>query len=117
MQQQANVPVVFTQWEAFVGWLLERTQKLPRRLRFTFVSRIDNLALDVFELLVEARYTRQRAPILRRVNLNLEKLRLLLRLVHDQGHLDRRAFAHAVTKIDEVGRMVGGWLRYADRRR
>ncbi len=112
-----DVPVVFSKWEAFLGWLLDRTQKLPRRLRFTFTTRIDNLALDVFELLVEARYTKERAPMLRRINLNLEKLRLLLRLVRDQGHLDRRAFAHAVTEIDTVGRMVGGWLRYAERGR
>ncbi len=112
-----EVPVVFSHWEAFLGWLLDRTQKLPRRLRFTFTTRIDNLALDVFELLVEARYTKQRGPMLRRINLNLEKLRLLLRLVHDQGHFDRRAFAHAIAEIDTVGRMVGGWLRHVEKRR
>ncbi len=111
----ASVPVVFSEWETFLGWLLDRTQKLPRRLRFTFTTRIDNLALDIFELLIEARYTRQRAPMLRRINLNLEKLRLLLRLVHDQGHLDQRAFGHAVQQIDTVGRMIGGWLRYAEK--
>lgn len=108
----SDVPVVFAHWERFVGWLLPRTQKLPRRMRFTFTSRIDNLALDIYELLVEARYTRARAPILRRVNLSLEKLRLLLRLVHDLGELDRRSFAHAIREIDTVGRMVGGWIRH-----
>ena len=111
-----EVPVVFSHWETFLSWLFDRTQKLPRRLRFTFTTRIDNLALDVFELLVEARYTRERAPMLRRVNLNLEKLRLLLRLIHDQGHLDRKAFAYAMREIDTIGRMVGGWLRHAEKR-
>ena len=111
MATTLDVPVVFARWEALVGWLLGRTAKFPRRVRFTLSNRIDDLALDVFERLIEARYTRARAPILRRVNLDLEKLRLLLRLARDQQHLDRRAFARAVEEIDEVGRMVGGWIR------
>ena len=106
-----DVPTVFVRWEAFVGWLLHRTAKFPRRVRFTLAQRIDNLALDVFERLVEVRYTRARAEPLRRVNLDLEKLRLLLRLCHQQAILDHRAFAHAMDAIDEVGRMVGGWER------
>jgi hypothetical protein len=104
-------PAVFIQWERFLGWLLPRTEKLPKRVAFTFRTRIDNLALDVFELLVEARYERERTPMLRRINLDLEKLRLLLRLVHDQHMLDGKAFAHACGELDATGRMIGGWLR------
>lgn len=107
-----DAPEVFVRWESFVHWLLARTEKLPKRLRFTVTTRVDNLALDVFERLAEARYTRARQPLLSRVNLDLEKLRLLLRLLHDEGHLDHRAFAHACAEIDTAGRMVGGWLRY-----
>ena len=106
-----EIPVVFSRWEVLVGWLLHRTAKFPKRVRFTLAQRIDNLALDVFELLVEARYTRDRAAPLRQINLNLEKMRLLLRLCHQQAVLDHRAFTHATTAIDEVGRMVGGWER------
>ncbi|MFT5685955.1 MAG: hypothetical protein ACI8RZ_006910 [Myxococcota bacterium] len=107
----AEIPVIFGKWEVLVGWLLGRTAKFPRRVRFSLAQRIDVLALSVFEGLIEARYTRERATILRQVNLDLEKLRLLLRLSHTQAFLDHRAFAHAIEGIDEVGRMVGGWLR------
>lgn len=110
-----EAPEVFVRWEAFVRWLLGRTEKLPKRLRFTMITRVDNLALDIFERLAEARYTRVRSPLLVRVNLDLEKLRLLLRLLHDDGHLDHGAFAHACAEIDTVGRMVGGWLKHAER--
>jgi len=111
-----DAPVVFARWEALTGWLLGRTAKFPRRVRFTLSNRIDNLALDIFEALVEARYTRRRAPILRRINLDLEKLRLLLRLARDQQHLDYGAFARACEEIDAVGRMVGGWRKHASAR-
>jgi len=108
-----DVPALFVHWEAFVGWLMDRTTGFPKRIRFTLTGRIDNLALDVHEGIVEARYTRERQPILRRINLDLEKLRLLLRLAHDRRFLDHRSFSHACAEIETAGRMVGGWLRQA----
>jgi hypothetical protein len=75
------------------------------------VNRIDNLALDIVEDLVEARYTRDRLPILRRINLKLEKLRVLLRISHDQGYLPHRGYEFSARALDEAGRMVGGWIR------
>ena len=107
-----EVPVLFVHWERFLSWLLDHTEKFPRRLRLTLTNRIDNMALGVFEALVEARYTKNRRSILARVNLELEKLRLLLRLARDRGCLSRRSFEHACKEINQAGRMVGGWIKH-----
>jgi len=103
--------VLFVKWMDFLGWLFAATEKFPKKTRFVLVNRIDNLALDVVEDLVEARYTRDRLSILRRSNLRLEKLRVLLRISHDQGHLPHRGYEHSARALDEAGRMVGGWIR------
>ena len=58
---------------------------------------------------MEARYQRDREPTLRRVNLDIEKLRLLLRLSHEQKILDDKAFEHACGELAVVWRMIGGW--------
>lgn len=108
----AEVATVFAHWEQFLGWLLERTEKFPKRVAYTVRSRIDNLALEVMERLIEARYCRERGPILARLNLDFEKLRLLLRLSHRSRILDTRAFERACAEIDTAGRMVGGWQRH-----
>lgn len=108
----SEIAVLFGDWERFTGWLLEHTEKFPRRARFTLAQRIDALALAVFEGLIEARYTRDRLPLLKRINLDLEKLRLFLRLAHDQRMLDPRAFTYACEQLNAVGRQVGGWQRY-----
>lgn len=102
---------IFSRWLSFLEWLLPTTEKFPKRVRFTFADRINNLALDIVEDLVDARYTRDKAPILQRINLRLEKLRILLRLCHGQGILPHGGFEHAARAINEVGRMLGGWLR------
>ena len=51
---------VFIKWTEFLAWLLPTTEKFPHKVRFTFANRIDNLALDVIEDLVEARYAREK---------------------------------------------------------
>jgi hypothetical protein len=96
--------------------VLVRTRKFPKSVRFTFSNRIDNLALDVYESLIEAKYSRDKVAILRRANLDIEKLRLLLRLCHDERLLDRRGFEHVAGALDEAGRMVGGWIKDRSRR-
>lgn len=98
--------------ESLVGEILDRTQRFPKSARFTFASRIDGLALDVLMRLVEARYRRPRAELLRAANLGLEQLRVLLRLAHERRHLDSRSFELLASRVDEGGRMLGGWLRH-----
>ena len=102
---------LFVLWEQALRDILARTEKFPKRVRFTLSSRIDNLALDVLEKIVEARYTKDKSAVLRQANLDLEKLRVLLRISHDERHLDHKGFEHVARNIDEAGRMIGGWIR------
>jgi hypothetical protein len=89
-------------------------EKFPRAQKFLLGDRIQSAALDVLVGLVEATYSRNRTPVLRGVNLKLETLRLLLRLATDLQLLDLRRYEHAARAIDEIGRLVGGWLKTSD---
>lgn len=95
----------------FTLWLVPTVEKFPRAQKFLLGDRIQSAALDVLEGLIEATYTRNRAPVLRAVNLKLEKLRLLFRLATDLQILDLRRYEHAARHLDEIGRLVGGWLK------
>ena len=104
-------PAIFTRWMQFLEWLLPTTEKFPKRVRFTFADRINNLALDIVEDLVEARYSRDKRLLLQRLNLRLEKLRILLRLCHRLRYLPHQGYEHASRSLNEVGRMLGGWIK------
>lgn len=95
---------LFTHWETTMKDLLLRTAKFPKTVRFTFSGRIDNLALDVFERLVEARYERKASASLRTASLDIEKLRLLIRVCNDLAYLDHRGYEHVSRNLDEAGR-------------
>lgn len=96
-------------------WLIPRLKHFPRDQRFLLGDRIQSAALDVLCLLIEANYTRSRSGLLRSANLELEKLRYLVRLSSDLHYLNRRRYQHAAERIDEVGRLIGGWTK-VDRR-
>lgn len=99
---------------AFLLWLIPTLEKFPRSQRFLLGDRIERCALDVLERLIEATFTRQRRELLRRANLDLEKLRHLLRLAHELRYLDSRRYQHAARSLDEIGRRIGGWLKNDD---
>ena len=107
---------VFVKWMDFLDWLLDATEKFPKHVRFTIAVRIENLALDIVEDLVEARYAREKSVILERANLRLEKIRVLLRISHDRQYLSRKGYLHAMKAVSETGRMLGGWIKQQERR-
>jgi hypothetical protein len=105
---------IFVKWMEFLEWLLPVTAKFPRQVRLTFSQRIENLALDVAEDLVEARYTSNKLELLRDINRKLEKLRVLLRLSHKLQYLSHNGYEHAARSINEAGSMLGAWIKQQD---
>jgi hypothetical protein len=103
--------IIFVKWTEFLEWLLPTTEKFPKKVRFTFSQRIDGLALDLVEDLVEARYSSEKRLVLKRANLRLEKLRVLLRLCQKLRFLSHDGYEHSMRSINEIGKMLGGWLK------
>ncbi|MDZ7855455.1 diversity-generating retroelement protein Avd [Sphaerotilus sp.] len=98
----------------FTLWLIPTLEKFPRSQKFLLGDRLQTEALAVLDRLIDATYSRERQQHLRAANLGLEKMRFGVRLAKDLKHLDLKSYAHAARTLDEVGRMVGGWLK-ADR--
>ena len=95
----------------FMVWLLSTLDKLPRSQKFLLGDRIQTTALDVLEQLIEATYSRARERAQGDANLGLEKLRYLFRLCAELHYLDLRRYEYAARAIDEIGRLVGGWIK------
>jgi len=105
-------PPIHTALTDLVGWTLDRTASLPKSCRFSFGQRLDNLTLDALMLVTRAVFTpgKEKIPLLRELNLLLEQLRVLWRLVHERGWISQQQLFFVNGRIDEIGRMTGGWL-------
>ena len=113
MNTPTTRPPVYPLLVDLIGWSLDRTAGLPRSHRFTFGERVDRLTLDCLEHTLEAIYAAPpaKAAPLRRVNLNLEKLRVFWRLIADRGWISQQQLLFVSQRLDEIGRMIGGWLK------
>ncbi len=95
----------------FLLWLIPTIDKFPRSQKFVLGDRIESAALDVLDALIAATYTRGRDTMLANANLGLERLRLFMRLSQELRLIDMRRYEHASRGLDEVGRLVGGWIK------
>jgi hypothetical protein len=95
------------------GWTLDRSASLPKCHRFTFGQRLDNLTLDALMLVTRAIFANrtEKPALLRELNLLLEQLRVLWRLVHDRHWISQQQLLFVSQRLDEIGRMTGGWLK------
>lgn len=95
----------------FIMWLVPTLENFPRDQKFILGDRMQKTALDVLEALVEATYTKDRKNLLRKANLGLEKLRFMFRMSHDLKYLDNRRYEHASRVLNEIGRLIGSWIK------
>ena len=116
MKASQAVAPAFTRFYEIVGWILDRAEKFPKSDRFVFGQRLANHAVDLLEQIVEALYTRDKLELLRRLNRRLEVLRVLLRLCQDRRLITTRQHEHVCGEINQVGRMIGGWIRQQQER-
>ena len=117
MNALTHRPPVYALLADLTGWTLDRTATLPKSHRFTFGERVDRLTLDCLELVIEAIYSApgEKATPLRRVNLDLEKLRVFWRLICERRWISQQQLIFVSQRLDEIGRMIGGWLKHLGR--
>jgi hypothetical protein len=97
-------------------WLVKKVERFPRSFRFSVGDRVVARALDLLETLTEAAYSADKLALLDRANRGLNSLRLLLRMAVDLKLLTADAHEFAAGKLEEIGRMTGGWRKAAARR-
>ena len=111
MAQPTPDLLLLERWMDTTKWLLDRTQRFPKRLRRTLTERVELLALQILEDLTAARYQRRKLKRLRTVDERLSRLRILIRLAHELHVLSGAQYGDAATRMDDAGRLLGGWIR------
>ena len=95
----------------FVHWLIPQTIKFPREQRFVIASRLQDTTFDYMESLYRATHNNQRYAVLMKADSQLKQIKFYLRLCHDLKLLNTRRFEHASRLLEEMGRLLGGWIK------
>jgi hypothetical protein len=102
---------IFTRTYDLLRWLIPMTVKFPRQQRFVLAEALQRTALRFQERLIEAARAADPSPSLHQADTDLTKLRLYLRLCRDLRLMSMGQYAHAARMVNEVGRLLGGWLK------
>ena len=86
-------------------------QRMPKSERHVLSQHIRNSLLDIAKMIVGANKSRNKLPILYRIDVELEKLRLLIRLAKDLKFISVRQYGIMAERTNEIGRMLGGWIK------
>jgi four helix bundle protein len=88
-------------------------EKYPRNQKFILADRIENALLNILDKFLEAYFydKADKGKLLEYINVELEKLRYLIRLSYDLRCINIDKYEKITFRINEVGKMSGGWRK------
>ena len=94
----------------FMLWLVQHTEKFPRHHRYSLGLAMENRLQRILQLLLRAKFSREKAGYLNDANMELEVLRFQVRLAKDLRALPMKSHGHAAEVMQGIGSQIGGWL-------
>lgn len=109
---QFDIPILQKAYDLY-RLLHQYRTAVPKQDRYTLWQRVETVALDSIEniFMVSEVRQEQKLLVLKRISAKLNLLRLLLRLARDTKSIDLRKAVKLQEVVDEIGRMLGGWIK------
>ena len=85
----------------------------PKKSRYTLGEKIDRLFLEILELLLIGGYLSREKKLLylQKAGAKLDILKFFLQISWEIKSLDNKKYIVLSEKLNEVGKMLGGWLK------
>lgn len=86
-------------------------QTLPKTHRHSLGRRIDALFVEIMEAVATASFLsrEEKQPYVRLAIRKVDTLKLFLMMLWETKSLDNKKYIYFSIKIDEMGKMLGGW--------
>ena len=112
MTNELDIPIFKKSYDLYKTFYSYRAD-VSKQDRYTIWQRSENTILDVLEAILLASQSGKagKLPFLESASVKLNILRVLIRLTKDVKAIDNKKYIVLETNIDEIGRMLGGWIR------
>ncbi|MEK7556592.1 MAG: four helix bundle protein, partial [Patescibacteria group bacterium] len=89
----------------------EYYQALPKLHRHSLGQRVDNIFIESIEAIASASFLPkgEKLPYVRLSTRKIDTLKILLIILWETKSLDNKKYIALSVKVDEVGKMLGGW--------
>jgi four helix bundle protein len=103
--------IIYQKYYDLMLYSLPIIGRFPKDQRFILGQQIENAMLEIGRMIVHANKLRQKKGKLYEIDIELEKLRFLIRLSKDLKIMTVSKYGHHCERLDEIGRLLGGWLK------
>jgi len=105
-----NYPIIVKSYNLSL-WYIKKIATFPKNHRFTLGERIQQSMIELLLTLSDTIYSKQKKELLTKANQELERLRLLSRLLKDLSILSTDNYRFVSDSLNEIGQMIGGWQK------
>jgi len=102
--------IIYQKTYDFMLWLHPVINKFPKSQRFVLGQRIELKTLDLIRSMIVANALRDKSATLQRASVELDELRILIRLSKDLHFINIKQYGVAAEKMNEIGRLLSGWI-------
>lgn len=85
----------------------------PKGDKYNLGNEIKLLNIQIIELLIEAESTAKdwKMPLLNKSSIKINLLKILIRISHELKIIDNKKHYRLQEQLQEIGRMIGGWIK------
>ncbi len=104
------MPILQKVKSAYATWY-DYYQRLPKIHRYSLGQRIDTVFIEIIEAIASATFLprEEKIPYVKLSIRKLDTLKILLLILWENKSLDNNKYIALSVKVDEIGRMLGGW--------
>ena len=87
--------------------------RFPKHQKHVLAQQIQNSMLNLSSLITQANVfgVKNKLQKIQMIDVEFEKLKLLIRLAHDLGFLSHDRYKIFSEKFVEIGKILGGWMK------
>ena len=107
-----NLKILEKQYDLIL-WMFPLINKFPQKQRFVLGQQLQSSMLEILKDIIQANHERDKSVTLRQISVELDKFRYLYRLAKDLKFISVKQYQFGAEKINEIGKMLGGWIKSA----
>jgi four helix bundle protein len=107
-----DIPVFHKTYELY-KFFYQLVAHFPKKDRYSIGQKIENGMLGLIEDIVTASQLSksEKVPTLQGASIKLDVLKVLIRCCKDLKIIDNKNYLLLESKLQEIGRMLGGWIK------
>ena len=100
--------------EEYIQYMLEIILKIPRTEKFNIGNEYKKSMYSMLEnvIYISKIKEEERINIINKIDARLNCQRIYLRIMYKNRWIDEKKFRVAISKISEIGKIVGGLIKY-----